>query len=248
MLTQSITINLLRAAAQSQTPRDFCSKVVHSVLGNAGCIGACLFSLGQDTNLQVLGIFGFSDLANDVTAVPLFSNHLVANACLTGQVGYSDTVKQSEPNGSNPGVEKIWSVGFRVTNAGLPAGAMQLFFSSESNQLGLPPSTIEAISVAAEPFVANRSFSITKARFSSRTSFASLGKDSAGETLSARQKELLQQMAKGFTYAAIAAEMHLSESTIKQEAGRIFRKLDVANRHEAVAKTTPATVPSAISV
>jgi len=55
-----------------------------------------------------------------------------------------------------------------------------------------------------------------------------------GATMSYRQKEILSFLALDLTYHQISKRMGFSESTIKQEAMKIFRILGVANRVEAV--------------
>jgi len=58
-----------------------------------------------------------------------------------------------------------------------------------------------------------------------------------GETdaaLTARQRELLSLMAQGFTYREIAAQVHLSESAVKYNAGQIIDRLHARTRAEAV--------------
>lgn len=55
-------------------------------------------------------------------------------------------------------------------------------------------------------------------------------------SLTSRQNEVLQLLAMDLTYSQIAFRMRFSESTVKQEAMKIFRKLGVSNRAEAVRK------------
>ena len=52
--------------------------------------------------------------------------------------------------------------------------------------------------------------------------------------LSTRQKEILELIARDMTYQQIANRVGYSESTVKQEAMKIFRKLGVHNRNEVV--------------
>jgi DNA-binding NarL/FixJ family response regulator len=65
----------------------------------------------------------------------------------------------------------------------------------------------------------------------------------------ARQRELLDLLAKGHTNAEIAAALHLSEGTVKAYLRELFPRLGVRNRVEAailaysVAGTTPAEFP-----
>lgn len=51
--------------------------------------------------------------------------------------------------------------------------------------------------------------------------------------LSERQRQVLDLMGQGATYGQMALRLGYSESTVKQEAMRIFRKLGVRNRQEA---------------
>jgi DNA-binding NarL/FixJ family response regulator len=54
------------------------------------------------------------------------------------------------------------------------------------------------------------------------------------EELSARELDVLQLLVDGATNRAIAARLHLSENTVKTYLSRIFTKLDVQSRSEAV--------------
>ncbi len=56
------------------------------------------------------------------------------------------------------------------------------------------------------------------------------------EPLSPRELEVLQLMAQGKTNAEIAGQLIVSPGTIKAHAASIYRKLDAANRTEAVAR------------
>lgn len=56
------------------------------------------------------------------------------------------------------------------------------------------------------------------------------------EPLSRRELEVLQRMALGCTNEAIARQLIVTRGTIKAHAASIYRKLDVANRTEAVAR------------
>jgi DNA-binding NarL/FixJ family response regulator len=58
---------------------------------------------------------------------------------------------------------------------------------------------------------------------------------SVESSLTEREKQVLQGMSQGLTNAGIGRTLHLSEDTIKTHARRLFRKLGVADRAEAVA-------------
>jgi LuxR family maltose regulon positive regulatory protein len=75
------------------------------------------------------------------------------------------------------------------------------------------------------------------ASFTSKTGLTPPGNQPAEmmETLSARELEVLQLMALGRTNLEIAGQLIVARGTIKAHAASIFRKLDAANRTEAVA-------------
>jgi DNA-binding NarL/FixJ family response regulator len=56
----------------------------------------------------------------------------------------------------------------------------------------------------------------------------------SSDTLSAREIEVLQLIAGGSANKQIAADLTISESTVKTHVANIFQKLDVSHRTEAV--------------
>ncbi|MGW5677252.1 response regulator [Streptomyces sp. NPDC003860] len=59
--------------------------------------------------------------------------------------------------------------------------------------------------------------------------------DGAGEQLSAREREVLVLVAKGTSNKEIAAELFISEATVKTHLGHVFAKLGAKDRAAAVA-------------
>ncbi|HEV2353031.1 MAG TPA: response regulator transcription factor [Puia sp.] len=55
--------------------------------------------------------------------------------------------------------------------------------------------------------------------------------------LSARENEILQLLARGLLYKEISDQLHISTSTVRQHIHRIYEKLHVQNRTEAINKT-----------
>ena len=60
--------------------------------------------------------------------------------------------------------------------------------------------------------------------------------DSTMSGLSARERQILHGIAEGLTNPAIAAELYVSEDTIKTHARRLFGKLGATDRADAVAR------------
>jgi LuxR family transcriptional regulator, maltose regulon positive regulatory protein len=80
--------------------------------------------------------------------------------------------------------------------------------------------------------------------FSPATGVVSRGSQTAGliEPLSGRELEVLQLMETGKTNQEIARQLFVATGTIKAHAASIFRKLDVANRTEAVARARQMSI------
>lgn len=54
--------------------------------------------------------------------------------------------------------------------------------------------------------------------------------------LTAREHEILEQLARGLLYKEIAAKLYISQETVRKHAYHIYEKLEVSNRVEAINK------------
>ena len=52
------------------------------------------------------------------------------------------------------------------------------------------------------------------------------------DLLTAREREVLQLIARGYLYKEIAAQLHLSVKTVETHVSAVLRKLQLSNRHE----------------
>lgn len=52
------------------------------------------------------------------------------------------------------------------------------------------------------------------------------------DRLSARERDVLRLIARGYTYRDVAAELHLSVKTIETHVSSVLRKLQLSNRHQ----------------
>ena len=59
-----------------------------------------------------------------------------------------------------------------------------------------------------------------------------VGADAELETLTAREREVLQLIARGYRYKEIAARLHLSVKTVEAHVSSVLRKLQLSTRHE----------------
>jgi DNA-binding NarL/FixJ family response regulator len=58
------------------------------------------------------------------------------------------------------------------------------------------------------------------------------GADEELETLTPREREVLQLIARGYLYKEIAARLHLSVKTVEAHVSSVLRKLQLSTRHE----------------
>ncbi|WP_284652143.1 response regulator [Flavobacterium terrisoli] len=61
-------------------------------------------------------------------------------------------------------------------------------------------------------------------------------KNSVDTLISAREKEVLELLSKGFLYKEIADKLNISFSTVKRHLNHIYQKLQVQNKTEAINK------------
>ena len=59
-----------------------------------------------------------------------------------------------------------------------------------------------------------------------------LAADEELETLTPREREVLQLIARGYMYKEIAARLHLSVKTVEAHVSSVLRKLQLSTRHE----------------
>ena len=52
------------------------------------------------------------------------------------------------------------------------------------------------------------------------------------DQLTAREREVLRHIARGFTYKEVAVRLHLSVKTVETHVSSVLRKLQLSNRHE----------------
>ena len=56
--------------------------------------------------------------------------------------------------------------------------------------------------------------------------------DAELDQLTAREREVLQLIARGYRYKEIAARLHLSVKTVESHVSNVLRKLQLSSRHE----------------
>lgn len=117
---------------------------------------------------------------------------------------------------------------------GLEAGASG--FLTKDAEPGDILSAIRAVAAGdavIAPSATRRLLSRLTARMPNATSSSSSARTSVAQ-LSPREYEIFLEIARGATNAEIAATLHLAESTVKNNVGRIFAKVGARDRVHAV--------------
>ena len=94
----------------------------------------------------------------------------------------------------------------------------------------IPAATLSAIATRAS----GRNHSAEVSAMLDKIIAHTAGSQREVESLSARERLVLAQVQRGFTVAAIAAELYISPNTVKTHLRRLYRKLGVSTREEAI--------------
>ena len=206
----------IRVINASSTPHDYCKRLTtHPILGQ-GMVGNHLFLLDNSGTFRLLGGFGIYPFDEDQVFTQ-FDDQIFANAANAGRFR-----RESDIAGYDAMVSP-------ALKAGIPNGALlSAFKPGEGGAENFDVRGFQEFSyyLALGIFVSTAGFSPAEA--SKRVP--------SGEKLTERQLQILIGIAAGKTNMAIAKELILSESAIKQETVKVFRSLGVENRRQAAQK------------
>jgi DNA-binding NarL/FixJ family response regulator len=133
-----------------------------------------------------------------------------------------DVVREVRKNGGNAGVVVLT----------MHSGDEQIFAAMEAGAsafVGKDAPSTEVVKAARHAAVSPRSFlcaGLTDAMLRRATAVAT--------QLTSREHDVLKLLADGLSAAEIGARIHLSESTVKSHLAKIYQKLGVTNRAQAL--------------
>ena len=133
-----------------------------------------------------------------------------------------DVVREVRKNGGNAGVVVLT----------MHSGDEQIFAAMEAGAsafVGKDAPSTEVVKAARHAAVSPRSFlcaGLTDAMLRRATAVAT--------QLTGREHDVLKLLADGLSAAEIGARIHLSESTVKSHLAKIYQKLGVTNRAQAL--------------
>ena len=234
MFTKALVIDIYRSAIQSKTGNEYCKNVLHTVVGPFGARGVSLWRSNEEATLKPAGTAGYNDHSDCNLGVPLWKDVPLCNSVRNNTIIVRPTEESTQAvEEGRADTEELWTINAPVRQHGMVIGGVQIYFDEEPNPELVETGLIEILTVTAECFVAGDK-SNHWADDMIRASRDGHMSASMSKELSTRQRMILNHLAQGLTYFQIGQALIISESTAKQEATRIFRKLEVANRFEAV--------------
>ena len=222
-------IPLFAAFAGAGNADDFCKHFVHRVLRRYEAVGALIGLVGNDSKCHAVGKFGDWQLAPGAV-FDLWSATPIAETIKTGSPVFVDTPKSlatkfPDTDSHLAGANSYIYAPFESTSRAI--GFLAFGFAHPQKSREVDEVEIQMAAMAAEYI------SMSVRRVISETTLEKSSRLEDSSDLSNRQLIILHQMAEGKTNQQIGRNLNLSESTIKQESVKIFRKLGVPNRIEA---------------
>jgi len=204
--------------ATSDSATELCRKIVHSPKVGQEALGASMYLITQSGDLDLIGNYGNHHEIGDQTSI--WSDHPIAVAGRTQQPQFAEV---DGPNGKPVSLGAV-----PVLKGPEPIGVAVVLRSTPDHMLS------NKFGTSALRVLGN-TYGIWMDSLGLKPSTGAITTASASD-LTDRQLEILKQMAQGKTNAQIAAELILSESSIRQETVRIYRTLGVGTRAEAARK------------
>ena len=214
--------SLILAFAVSRNCSEFCRFLAIVALRDLKARTALLVRRDLDGTLRLHGQHGLTSKRVDGSEF-----QILEEASLQQAIQLQNVIETSEPSSNR----SFLAIPF---NSSSPVqGAIGLAFSLEGGKVPLSSVELDLIQILGELIAVN---SLPRMRATGMLSKIYFDSEIVEETseFTARQLRILDEMAIGRTNSQIANSLAMSESTVKQEAVKIFRMLGVSNRQRAV--------------
>jgi DNA-binding CsgD family transcriptional regulator len=216
----AIIEHIAALCATSSTAADLSRKLVHSDVIGKDAVGAVFYLVTQAGDLDLIGSYGKTPVVGE--DISIWANNPLAR-CVGDRSATSDLMQANDGS-------KVLVAAVPILKGSDPIGVAAVLRTEGGKPLA------EQVSDSAIRAVANTyAIWIDSLGLKNGNGNGSHVSEADGN-LTERQMEILRQMAQGRTNAQIAAELILSESSIRQETVRIYRALGVGTRAEAARK------------
>jgi DNA-binding CsgD family transcriptional regulator len=204
---------LLDSILKSDTASEFCRSIVHSGITGQSVQGCHIYLLDNASLLNTVAGYGIG-YETEKAEISAWDDTPLSIAVRTKTYSFKSPSQGEQP-----------LVAIPLLRYSVPVGCLGLVLKDGADELPFPEKLIPILSKLGTYCLANRNLSSSENY-----------REANGEDLTSRQLQILGLMADGLVNAEIAANMMLSESTIRQETVRIYRALGVPNRSEASKK------------
>jgi DNA-binding CsgD family transcriptional regulator len=210
---------ILDAMLKSDTASEFCRSIVHADFTGSNAQGCQLFFLDNKSRLTPVAGYGLAAeiLEPGKTEISAWDDNPISR-CIRE--------KQHSLNSSLGEGKSLICIPLLKDN--YPVGALCIVIDSKVKELPFGEALI--------PILSKLGAYILTTLANKPGNKSNIDPNANGEDLTSRQIQILELMAEGLVNVEIAAQMLLSESTIRQETVRIYRALGVPNRAEAAKK------------
>lgn len=204
---------LLDSLLKSDTASEFCRAIVHSGITGQSVQGCHMYLLDNSSLLSLVAGYGIG-YETEKAEISAWDDTALSIAVRTKTYSFKSPSQGEQP-----------LVAIPLLRDSVPVGCLAMVLNDEADELPFSEKLIPILSKLGTHCLATRNLSRSNNKL-----------EANGEDLTSRQLQILAYMAEGLVNAEIAANMMLSESTIRQETVRIYRALGVPNRSEASKK------------
>lgn len=207
------------AMLKSENASEFCRSLVHADFTGADAQGCKLYLLDNNSKLKVVAHYGLPSPSDETAVADLsaWDTHPIAECVRQKGLVFDKNVEANKSMVCIP-----------LLRDQIPVGVLCIVVGSATKPLPFAESLVPILSKLGAYILA------TLATQTGRS--GTFDQNANGEDLTSRQIQIIELMAEGLVNVEIAAQLLLSESTIRQETVRIYRSLGVPNRAEAAKK------------
>lgn len=228
----------LAILATSESADDFCRGLVHTVLADVGAVAAFICRVEGDSTLFFFGRYGYDHpVFHGESPISIWEPRAVTNSIRENRFvevnSRDEYVLDYDPKNALD-VPGNGFVAIPLRRGERPLGGLGIAFAGRLQDMPVNADTWKVVQLAAEVLASGFWSNRTKPGNSLVTApLTGEQKLEIHDQLSRRQLTILRMISDGLTNKQIASELRVSESTVKQEAVKIFRILQVSTRGQA---------------
>ena len=227
----TVSAALVRLAISADDMHDFCRQVVFDVPMAPPLIGSAIHMISDECEFVLGGSFGIQTPSGAQLSLDVNSDCPVTNSLRSRK----PIVISREPVAVHACCEERFFTGSKsscmvlipLVRRSTLAGVLSLYFHDDVPDDTAANPLIQLLTLCAELLLENRWQTVSSAT----KPVANI--QTALTRLSSRQRQVLELASREMTSRDISTQLHVSESTVKQELRRVFRTLGVDNRIDA---------------